>query len=79
MTAEFDAISLQTAQLLLLYQSVKVEKTRHGSPQETPNKTPTHCSYLDIHISRKIRVFLVYESWRLRYSNLVHDQQLVLL
>ena len=25
------------------------------------------------------RVFLVYESWRLRYSNLVHDQQLVLL
>ena len=40
MTAEFDAISLQTAQLLLLYQSVKVEKTRHGSPQETPNKTP---------------------------------------
>ena len=37
MTAEFDAISLQTAQLLLLYQSVKVEKTRHGSPQETPN------------------------------------------
>ena len=38
MTAEFDAISLQTAQLLLLYQSVKVEKTRHGSPQETPQQ-----------------------------------------
>ena len=45
MTAEFDAISLQTAQLLLLYQSVKVEKTRHGSPQETPNKTPRRTWY----------------------------------
>ena len=40
MTAEFDAISLQTAQLLLLYQSVKVEKTRHGSPQEIPQQNP---------------------------------------
>ena len=39
MTVEFDAISLQTAQLLLLYQSVKVEKTRHGSPRN-PQQNP---------------------------------------